>query len=59
MTDLGAADVGDYRYDMADAVAGGRLTLPVQRTYPLGEVPAALSDFALRGTLGKLAIEID
>jgi NADPH:quinone reductase len=41
---------------LADAVASGRLTVPIQRTYPLEEVPAALRDFAQRGTLGKLAI---
>jgi len=43
---------------LADAVASGRLTVPIQRTYPLDEVPAALRDFAQRGTLGKLAIVV-
>jgi NADPH:quinone reductase-like Zn-dependent oxidoreductase len=42
---------------LADAVASGRLTVPVQRTYPLDEVPAALRDFA-QGALGKLAIAV-
>ncbi|GIF26719.1 NADPH:quinone reductase-like Zn-dependent oxidoreductase [Actinoplanes tereljensis] len=40
----------------ADA-ADGRLTVPVSRTYPLAEVPAAFGDFA-GGTLGKLAITL-
>ncbi|GAB3837475.1 NADP-dependent oxidoreductase [Dactylosporangium cerinum] len=41
----------------ADAAAG-RITVPVARTYPLAEVPAAFGDFA-GGTLGKLAITFD
>jgi NADPH:quinone reductase-like Zn-dependent oxidoreductase len=41
---------------LAAAVASGRLKVPIERTYPLEEVPAALRDFAQRGTLGKLAI---
>ena len=41
---------------LADAVANGRLTVPIQRTYPLDQVPAALRDFAQEGTLGKLGI---
>jgi NADPH:quinone reductase-like Zn-dependent oxidoreductase len=40
----------------ADAAAG-RLQVPVSRTYPLAEVPAAFGDFAA-GTLGKLVITI-
>ncbi len=40
----------------ADA-ATGRITVPVNRTYPLEEVPTALGDFA-GGTLGKLAITL-
>jgi NADPH:quinone reductase-like Zn-dependent oxidoreductase len=42
---------------LADAVAGGRLTVPVQRTYRLDEVPAALGDFA-KGALGKFVIDV-
>jgi NADPH:quinone reductase-like Zn-dependent oxidoreductase len=42
---------------LADAVAGGRLTVPVRRTYPLAEVPAALGDFA-RGALGKFVVAV-
>ena len=40
----------------ADA-AGGRITVPVSRTYPLADTPAAFADFT-GGTLGKLAITI-
>jgi len=40
----------------ADAAAG-RLTVPVARTYPLAEVPAAFGDFAA-GTVGKIAISV-
>jgi NADPH:quinone reductase-like Zn-dependent oxidoreductase len=43
--------------DLADAVASGRLTIPIQRTYTLDQVPAALSDFE-QGALGKLAIAV-
>lgn len=41
----------------ADVVAG-KLSLPIQRTYSLAEVPRALADFA-SGTLGKLAVRVD
>lgn len=34
-----------------------RLTVPIQQTYPLPEVPRALADFAA-GTRGKLAISV-
>jgi NADPH:quinone reductase-like Zn-dependent oxidoreductase len=40
----------------ADVVAG-MLSVPVERTYALAEVPAAFGDFA-GGTLGKLAITL-
>jgi hypothetical protein len=33
-------------------LAAGRPTLPVERTYPLAELPAAFGDF-VGGTLGK------
>ena len=42
---------------LAADVAAGKLTVPVQRTYPLEEVPQAFADFAA-GTRGKLAISI-
>ena len=40
----------------ADA-AGGRLRVPITRTYPLEETPQALADFAA-GSLGKLAVTV-
>jgi MFS family permease len=40
---------------LADDVVRGQLTVPVQRTYPLADVPRALADFAA-GTRGKLGI---
>ena len=42
---------------LAADVAAGKLTVPVQRTYPLQEVPQAFADFAA-GTRGKLAVSI-
>ena len=42
---------------LAAYVLHGQLTVPVQRTYPLADVPRALSDFAA-GTRGKLAISV-
>jgi NADPH:quinone reductase-like Zn-dependent oxidoreductase len=42
---------------LADDVVRGQLSVPVQRTYPLADVPRALTDFAA-GTRGKLAIGI-
>lgn len=43
---------------LAGDVAAGRLRIPVQRSYTLGEVPQAFADFAA-GTLGKLAVTVD
>jgi NADPH:quinone reductase-like Zn-dependent oxidoreductase len=42
---------------LAAAVADGSLRVPIQRTYPLADAPAAFADFAA-GTLGKLAISL-
>jgi NADPH:quinone reductase len=42
---------------LAADVVHGQLTVPVQRTYPLADVPRALADFAA-GTRGKLAISV-
>jgi NADPH:quinone reductase-like Zn-dependent oxidoreductase len=42
---------------LAADVAAGKLTVPIQRTYPLQEVPQAFADFAA-GTRGKLAISV-
>jgi NADPH:quinone reductase-like Zn-dependent oxidoreductase len=43
---------------LAADVAAGTVTVPVERTYPLAEVPAAFDDFA-SGTRGKIAITVD
>jgi NADPH:quinone reductase-like Zn-dependent oxidoreductase len=43
---------------LAQAVVAGQLRVPVQRSYPLAEVPRALIDFAA-GTRGKLAVSVD
>jgi NADPH:quinone reductase len=42
---------------LAADVVHGQLTVPVQRTYALADVPRALADFAA-GTRGKLAISV-
>ena len=42
---------------LAADLADGRLTVPVARSYPLAEVPAAFADFAA-GTVGKIAIAV-
>jgi NADPH:quinone reductase-like Zn-dependent oxidoreductase len=42
---------------LAADVVDGQLTVPVQRTYALADVPRALADFAA-GTRGKLAISV-
>jgi NADPH:quinone reductase-like Zn-dependent oxidoreductase len=42
---------------LAADLAAGRVTVPVERSYPLAEVPAAFGDFA-GGTRGKIAIVI-
>lgn len=42
---------------LAAEAAGGRLRSPIQRTYPLEQVPQAFADFAA-GTRGKLAISV-
>jgi NADPH:quinone reductase-like Zn-dependent oxidoreductase len=42
---------------LAADVVNGQLTIPVQRTYTLADVPRALADFA-GGTRGKLAISV-
>ena len=42
---------------LAAEVVAGRLTVPIDRRYPLAEVPRALADFA-SGKRGKLSIQI-
>lgn len=50
-----ANPIADTLDRLAADVAAGRLTVPIERSYPLAEVPAAFRDFTA-GTLGKLAI---
>jgi NADPH:quinone reductase-like Zn-dependent oxidoreductase len=42
---------------LAADLAGGRLTVPIERTHALAEVPAAFADFTA-GTHGKIAIAV-
>ena len=42
---------------LAGEVVAGRLTVPIDRRYPLAEVPRAVADFA-SGKRGKLSIQI-
>ena len=42
---------------LAADVVDGQLTVPIQRTYALADVPRALADFEA-GTRGKLAISV-
>jgi NADPH:quinone reductase-like Zn-dependent oxidoreductase len=42
---------------LADSVLHGELTIPIQRTYQLADVPLALADLTA-GTRGKLAITV-
>ncbi|RSM89706.1 NADPH:quinone reductase [Kibdelosporangium aridum] len=43
---------------LAADVAAGRVRVPIARTYPLDQLATAVSDFAARGVLGKLAIAV-
>jgi NADPH:quinone reductase-like Zn-dependent oxidoreductase len=52
-----AAPVRQALERLAADVVNGQLTVPVQRTYPLADVPRALADFAA-GTRGKLSIRV-
>ncbi len=52
-----AAPVRQTLERLAFDVVAGQLTVPVQRTYALADVPRALADFAA-GTRGKLAISV-
>ncbi len=52
-----AAPVRQALERLAFDVVAGQLTVPVQRTYVLADVPRALADFAA-GTRGKLAITV-
>jgi NADPH:quinone reductase len=45
--------------ELAGRAAGGKLRVPIERTYKLDEVPQAIRDFAQQGKLGKLAVTIE
>jgi NADPH:quinone reductase-like Zn-dependent oxidoreductase len=53
-----ANPTGETLDALAADVAAGKVTVPVERTYALGEVPAAFDDFTA-GTRGKIAITVD
>jgi NADPH:quinone reductase-like Zn-dependent oxidoreductase len=53
-----ANPTGETLDRLAADVADGKLTVPVERTYALDEVPAAFDDFT-SGTRGKIAITVD
>jgi NADPH2:quinone reductase len=44
------------RTDIWDAVASGKLHLPVDRTFPLDEVPAAHAHMRANGHFGKIVL---
>ncbi|WP_432981919.1 NADP-dependent oxidoreductase [Dactylosporangium sp. CA-233914] len=52
-----ATPTADTLGKLADDLAAGRLSVPVERTYRLDEVSAAFDDFAA-GTLGKISITV-
>ena len=53
------ADAGRETLDrLAGDVAGGRVTVPITRRYPLAEAPRALADFS-DGTVGKYAVDVE
>jgi NADPH:quinone reductase-like Zn-dependent oxidoreductase len=56
-TAIMADPTGETLDRLAADAAAGRVRVPVSRTYPLSDVPAAFADFA-GGTLGKLAVTI-
>jgi NADPH:quinone reductase-like Zn-dependent oxidoreductase len=45
--------------ELASRAAGGKLRVPIERTYKLDKVPQAIRDFAQQGKLGKLAVTIE
>jgi NADPH:quinone reductase-like Zn-dependent oxidoreductase len=56
-TSVMAAPTAETLDRLAADVAAGRLTVPIERAFPLGGVPAAFGAFTA-GTLGKTAITI-
>jgi len=53
-----ATQTPDSLYRLATDVAAGKLRVPVRRTYPLQDVPQAISDFAA-GSLGKFGVTMN
>ena len=45
--------------ELASRAAGGKLRVPIERTYKLDDVPQAIRDFTQQGKLGKLAVTIE
>jgi NADPH:quinone reductase-like Zn-dependent oxidoreductase len=56
-TALMAMPTAEVLGHLADEVLAGRLTVPVQHTYKLEDVPKAINDFA-KGSSGKFAIQV-
>ena len=54
---IAGADLADMRA-LSELLEEGALRVPIQRTYPLAEVGAALADLTGEHTQGKLAISI-
>src|SRR5690606_26175689 len=46
------------RADLWDAVSAGRLSLPVARTFPLDEAPAAQEFMAANDFFGKIMLKV-
>ena len=55
---IGGTTEGGAIERLAQLLADGALRVPVQRTYPLEEAGAALSDLESKHTQGKLAIAV-
>ena len=55
---IGGTTEGGAIERLAQLLADGALRVPVQRTYPLEEAGAALSDLQSKHTQGKLAIAV-
>lgn len=49
--------VAGVERDLGGAIADGTLSLPIDRTFPLGEAPAALDHMAANGHFGKIVLQ--
>ncbi len=52
-----AAATTEVLNDLASLIAGGRVEIPIAKTYPLAEVREAFRDLERRHTLGKIVLE--